>query len=215
MIGADFVWRMEDILDLYAESYDPEYPILCFDEFPYQLISELRKPLAIQAGKPQRYDYEYSREGTCNMFMTVQPLAGWRHVKVTERRTNQDFAKIMWELIYHHFPKAKKIRIVLDQLSTHTPSALYQTFSPEQARDMTKMIEFHYTPIHSSWLNMAEIEISTLYQQCLDRRLGNICLVKKEVLAWENERNSLKAQIDWQFTIPHARNKLKRLYPNP
>lgn len=206
---------MEDVLDLYAEPDQPEYPTLCFDEFPYQLIREVRKPLPMRAGKPKRYDYEYGREGTCNVFMIVQPLAGWRHVKVTERRTNQDFAKIMSELVYDYFPKAQKIRIVLDQLSTHTPSAFYQSFLPDQARHLTKMIEFHYTPIHSSWLNMAEIEISTLYQQCLDRRLGSIDLVKEEVLAWEYERNARKAQIDWQFTIPQARNKLKRLYPNP
>jgi hypothetical protein len=206
---------MEDVLDLYAEPYQAEYPTLCFDEFSYQLIREVRKPLQMQSGKPKRYDYEYSREGTCNMFMIMQPLAGWRHVKVTERRTNQDFAKIMSELVYDYFPKVQKIRIMLDNLSTHTPSAFYQSFTPDQARYMTKMIEFHYTPKHSSWLNMAEIEISTVYQQCLDRRLGSMDIVKEEVLAWENERNTRKAQIDWQFTIPHARNKLKRLYPNP
>lgn len=205
---------MEDVLALYAESYQPDYPTLCFDEFPYQLVCEVRKPLPIQPGKPQRYDYEYSRGGTCNLFMVVQPLAGWRHVKVTERRTNQDFAKIISELVYDYFPKAQKIRIVLDQLSTHTPAAFYQTFHPERARHLTKMIEFHYTPVHSSWLNMAEIEISTVYQQCLDRRLDSIDSVKQEVIAWENKRNARNAKIDWQFTIPQARNKLSRLYPN-
>ena len=213
VIGAEFVWRMEDVLDLYAEPYDPCYPVVCFDELPYQLISQKQKPLPIQPGQPQRYDYEYQRQGTCNLFMFLQPLAGWRHVKVTARRTKQDFAYCMQELVNIHLPQAHKIRLVCDNLNTHTPAAFYETFDPEQARHLTRMIEFHYTPKHSSWLNMAEVEISVLSGQCLDRRLGQIELVEREVMAWEDERNGRKATIDWRFTIAKARDKLHRLYP--
>jgi hypothetical protein len=167
----------------------------------------------MQSGTPQRYDFEYKREGTCNLFMFLQPLVGWRHVKVTDRRTKQDFAFCMNDLAEIHFPEAEKIRVVLDNLNTHTPAAFYETFPPEQARRLTKKLEFHYTPKHSSWLNMAEVEISVLTKQCLDRRLGNQEIVTREVAAWEAERNSIKATIDWRFTIPNARDKLKRLYP--
>jgi len=204
---------MEDILDLYAESYQPAFPVICFDEVPYQMVSETRLPLPMQSGKPQRYDFEYKREGTCNLFMFLQPLVGWRHVKVTDRRTKQDFAFCMHDLAEIHFPEAEKIRVVLDNLNTHTPAAFYETFPPEQARRLTKKLEFHYTPEHSSWLNMAEVEISVLTGQCLDRRLGNQEIIAREVAAWEAERNNSKATIDWRFTIPNARDKLKRLYP--
>lgn len=204
---------MEDILDLYAESYQPAFPVICFDEVPYQMVSETRLPLPMQSGKPQRYDFEYNREGTCNLFMFLQPLVGWRHVKVTDRRTKQDFAFCMHDLAEIHFPEAEKIRVVLDNLNTHTPAAFYETFPPEQARRLTKKLEFHYTPEHSSWLNMAEVEISVLTGQCLDRRLGNQEIIAREVAAWEAERNNSKATIDWRFTIPNARDKLKRLYP--
>lgn len=204
---------MEDILDLYAEPYQPAFPVICFDEVPYQMVSETRMPLPMQSGMPQRYDFEYKREGTCNLFMFLQPLVGWRHVKVTNHRTKQDFACCMHDLAETHFPEAEKIRVVLDNLNTHTPAAFYETFPPEQARQLTKKLEFHYTPEHSSWLNMAEVEISVLTKQCLDRRLGSQEIVVKEVGAWETERNNLKATIDWRFTIPNARDKLKRLYP--
>lgn len=204
---------MEDILDLYAESYQPAFPVICFDEVPYQMVSETRLPLPMQSGMPQRYDFEYKREGTCNLFMFLQPLVGWRHVKVTDRRTKQDFAFCMHDLAEIHFPEAEKIRVVLDNLNTHTPAAFYETFPPEQARRLTKKLEFHYTPEHSSWLNMAEVEISVLTGQCLDRRLGNQEIIAREVAAWEVERNNSKATIDWRFTIPNARDKLKRLYP--
>jgi hypothetical protein len=204
---------MEDILDLYAEPYDPRYPLVCFDEVPYQLISEKQKPLLIQPGQPQRYDYEYQRQGTCNLFLFLQPLAGWRHVKVTARRTKQDFAYCIQDLVDIHLPQAHKIRLVCDNLNTHTPAAFYETFNPDQARHLTRKIEFHYTPKHSSWLNMAEVEISVLYEQCLDRRLGQIELVKREITAWEDERNARQASIDWRFTVPKARDKLQRLYP--
>lgn len=213
IIGAEFVWRMEDILDLYAEPYDPRYPTVCFDEVPYQLISETRQPWPVQPGQPARYDYEYRRQGTCNLFLFLQPLAGWRHVKVTQQRTKQDFAYCMQDLAALHFIEAQKIKVVLDNLNTHTPAAFYETFPAEQARQLARKIEFHYTPKHSSWLNMAEVEISVLYEQCLDRRLAQIDLLENEIAAWEEERNARQATIDWRFTITKARDKLKRLYP--
>jgi len=204
---------MEDVLDLYAEPYQPAFPVICFDEVPYQMVSETRLPLPMQNGKPLRYDFEYQREGTCNLFMFLQPLAGWRHVKVTDRRTKQDFAWCMNDLVEIHFPEAEKIRVVLDNLNTHSPAAFYEAFPPEQARQLTRKLEFHYTPEHSSWLNMAEVEISVLTVQCLDRRLGSETIVESEVGAWEVERNAARAMIDWRFTIPNARDKLKKLYP--
>ncbi len=213
VIGAEFVWRMEDILDLYAESYQADYPVVCFDEIPYQLVSETQKPLPLQPGKPIRYDYEYQREGTCNLFMFLEPLAGWRHVKVTARRTKLDFAVCMNEIVEIYYPEAKKVRVVLDNLNTHTPAALYEKYSPTKARQLVKKLEFHYTPKHSSWLNMAEVENSVLTGQCLDRRLGNREILESEVTAWETERNERKATLDWHFTVSSARDKLKRLYP--
>ena len=169
--------------------------------------------MGLEAGYPRRYDYTYQRNGVSNLFMFFAPLESWRHVKVTDRRTKQDFAWCMHDLAETHLPEAEKIRVVLDNLNTHTPAAFYETFPPEQARQLTKKLEFHYTPEHSSWLNMAEVEISVLTEQCLDRRLGNQETVEKEVAAWEAERNSSKATIDWRFTIPNARDKLNRLYP--
>lgn len=204
---------MEDILDLYAEPFQPAFPVICFDELPYQRVSETQLPVPMQNGKPLRYDFEYRREGTCNLFMLLQPLAGWRHIKVTARRTKQDFAWCMKDLVEIHFPQAEKIRVVLDNLNTHSPAAFYEAFPPDQARRLTKKLEFHYTPEHSSWLNMAEVEISVLTEQCLDRRLGSLVIVVKEVGAWEDERNAARATIDWRFTIPNARDKLKKLYP--
>lgn len=213
MIDAKFVWRMEDILDLYAEPYDPRYPVICFDEVPYQLVSEKQRPWPAKPGQPVRYDYEYCREGTCNLFMFFQPLAGWRHVKVTPQRTKQDFAYCMQDLGLVLFPQATKIRLVVDNLNTHTPAALYETFPPEQARRLVRKLEFHYTPTHSSWLNMAEVEISVLSEQCLDQRLPTTQLVEHHTTAWEIERNERKATVDWRFTIAKARDKLRRLYP--
>ncbi len=204
---------MEDILDLYAESYRENCPVICFDEFPYQLISEVRKSVPAKKGQPERYDYEYRREGTCNIFICVQPLAGWRYVKVTKRRTKQDFAHVMKDLVEIYFKDADRIRIVFDNLNTHTPTSFYETFRPEEARGLTRRLEFHYTPKHSSWLNMAEVEISVINEQCLDRRLGSMGLLKKEINAWQKERNASKATIDWSFTVNTARDKLKRLYP--
>lgn len=213
-IDAEFVWRMEDILDLYAESYDPERPLICLDEFPYQMVAEKRLPWPLQPGKPARYDYEYRRMGTCNLFMFFQPLAGWRHVEVTGRRTKQDFAHAMKDLVDIHFPEVQVIRVVLDNLNTHTPAALYEVLEPAEARRIVRKLEFHYTPKHASWLNMAEIEISVLDRQCLDRRLSEIDRVRSEVSAWENRRNQQRATVDWQFTSAKARSKLEYLSPS-
>jgi hypothetical protein len=205
---------MEDTLDLYAEPYDPCYPHVCFDEVPYQLVAETRLPLPIQPGKPERYDYEYRRNGTCNLFVFFQPLTGWRQVKVTERRTKLDFAQCMKELVDVLLPEAEQIRVTLDNLNTHTPAALYEAFEAAEARRLVRKLEFHYTPKHGSWLNMAEIEISVLTGQCLDRYIPDMTILKREVAAWQEERNACQATIDWQFTTAKARDKLKRLYPS-
>lgn len=205
---------MEDVLDLYAEPEDAKRPRVCFDECPYQLISETRQPLPGKPGRPQRYDYEYKREGTCNLFMLVQPHVGWRHVKVTKRRTKADFAQCMKDLVDLHFPDADLIRVILDNLNTHTPAALYQAFEPAEARRIIRKLEFHHTPKHGSWLNMAEIEFSVLTGQCLDRRLPDSTTVAAEVAAWETERNAERATIHWRFTTDKARSKLEHLYPS-
>jgi transposase len=205
---------MEDVLELYAEPYDPEYPVICFDESPYQLLSEVRQPVPVAPGQPVRYDYEYRREGTCNLFMFVQPLGGWRHVKVTDRRTAQDFAHGMKDLVDRHFPQATLISIVLDNLNTHTPAALYETFTPAEARRMLQKLDFRYTPKHGSWLNMAEIEFAVLSTQCLDRRIPDQATVRRRIGAWEASRNADQATIHWRFTTAKARRKLKRLYPS-
>lgn len=205
---------MEDVLDLYAEAENPLRPRVCFDECPYQLLSETRRPVPVQPGRAARYDYEYRREGTCNLFVFVQPHVGWRHIKVTERRTKQDFAHCMKDLVDVHFPQAEVIRVVLDQLNTHTPAALYEAFEPDEARRIIRKLEFHHTPKHGSWLNMAEIELSVLSNQCLDRRLPDSETVRGEVNAWQARRNAEQAQIHWRFTAEAARVKLKRLYPS-
>jgi hypothetical protein len=205
---------MEDVLDLYAEPYDATRPVVCFDECPYQLLTDVREPLPMVRGKPRREDYEYKREGTCNLFIAIQPKAAWRHVDVTKRRTKLDFAQQMKALVDEHFADAQVIRVVLDNLNTHTPASLYEAFPPAEARRITSKIEFHYTPKHGSWLNMAEIELSVLSRQCLDRRLPDQQDVARECAAWEATRNSEHAGIDWRFTTDNARTKLGRLYPS-
>ena len=204
---------MEDVLDLYAEPYDPLYPLVCFDESPYQLVSEVRQPLPVAPGQPMRYDYEYRREGTCNLFMFCEPLQGWRHVKVTHRRTTPDFAYCMKDLVDVHFPRATVISVVLDNLNTHTPGALYATFPPAEARRILRKLDFHYTPKHGSWLNMAEIEFAVVSSQCLDRRLGDQETVCRTIAAWETQRNAEKATVNWRFTTAKARRKLRHIYP--
>jgi DDE superfamily endonuclease len=209
---------MEDVLDLYAEPPDPKRPRVCFDERPVQLIGETRVPLPPAPGHPARYDYEYERKGTANLFVHFSPdrpdgdAGGWRHVAVTERRTKHDFAHQMRALVDEHFPEADRLRVVLDNLNTHTPAALYEAFAPEEARRVASKLEFHYTPKHGSWLNMAELEISVLSRQCLDHRLASRAALSYEVTAWEADRNTAHATIHWRFTCADARTKLARLY---
>ena len=204
---------MEDVLDLYARPYDPRRPQVCFDEHMVQLIAEKRHPLPPKPGRPERFDYEYQRMGTRNLFLFFQPLAGWRHVRVTEQRTKIDFAHCMLYLVDELFPKVDCIVVVLDNLNTHTPAALYEAFEPAEAKRILDRLEFHYTPKHGSWLNMVEIEIGVLSEQCLDRRIPDADTLQSEIAAWEVSRNDQRATVDWQFTTAHAREKLKRLYP--
>jgi transposase len=204
---------MEDVLDLYAEPFKPWRPVICFDERPCQLLADTRETIPMEPGQPKRYDYEYERHGTCNLFMICQPLAGWRQVKVTTRRTKIDFAECMRELVDVHFPHAEVIRVVLDNLNTHTPGALYEAFAPEEARRILRKLEFHYTPKHGSWLNMAEIEISIVSRQCLKQRIGEQAQLRQETVVWVAKRNEQKAMIHWCFDVPQARTKLARLYP--
>lgn len=205
---------MEDVLSVYTRPYDARYPVVCFDETSKQLVKETQVPLPAEPGQPKRYDYEYERNGVWNLFMFSEPLAGWRHVEVTERRTKQDYAKQMKYLVDVRYPDAQWIIVVHDQLNTHDPSALYETFAPQEAKRILDKLEIHYTPKHGSWLNMAEIELSVLARQCLDRRLPKQDMLKREVAAWENRRNAQSRRIDWQFTTEDARIKLKRLYPS-
>jgi hypothetical protein len=205
---------MEDLLDLYAEPDDPKRPVVCFDESTKQLVAETRVPLPMAPGKPERFDYEYERKGTANLFLSCQPLGGWRHVAVTEQRTKPDFAHQMRALVDVHFPDAETIRLVLDNLNTHTPAALYEAFEPAEARRILKRLEFHYTPVHGSWLNMAELEFSMLSRQCLGRRVPDRDTLVTEVTAWATARNEQRATITWQFTAEDARVKLHRLYPS-
>jgi hypothetical protein len=203
---------MEAILDLYAEADDPCYPVVCFDECPYQMLKHTRQPIPAQPGQPQRYDYEYQRAGTCNLFIVFCPRQAWRHVTVTPQRTKHDFARQMQALVDVYFPKALKIRLVLDNLNIHTATALYETFEPAEARRILRRLEFYYTPVHASWLNMVELELAVLASQCLDRRLDTQSALRREIWTWEAERNAHKATIDWRFTCEKARLNT-RLYP--
>jgi transposase len=211
-VGADFIARMEDVLDLYAEKPDARFPVVCFDETPRQLIGESRVPVPPKPGRPARFDYEYVRNGTANVFMFVDAHRSWRHAKVTDRRACCDFAECMRDLVDIHYPRAERIRVVLDNLSTHTPSALYETFAPDEARRILRRLEFHFTPKHASWLNMVEIEIGVMAAQCLDRRIPTKAILIKEVKAWERRRNHDGARIKWLFTVERAREKLGRAY---
>jgi DDE superfamily endonuclease len=213
-VGAPFVAAMEDVLDLYAEPYDPRRPKVNSDETSKQLIKETRRPLKAEVGEPKRYDYEYSRRGVRNLFMFVEPRVGWRHVEVTTQRTKLDFAHQMKWPVDVAYPEAEVVRIVLDNLNTHGAASLYEAFAPEEARRVVKKPEFHPTPKHGSWLNMAEIELSVLQRQCLDRRIPDEATLKQEIEAWEERRNTAQATIDWRFSITDARDKLKRLYPS-
>lgn len=203
---------MEDVLDLYAEVYDPTRPMVCFDELPVQLLAEVNEPLPAKPGKPKCQDYEYERKGHCSLFIAFEPLTGQRQVTVCERRTNADFAQQMQQLVAS-YPGAEVIRVVLDNLNTHTPAALYQTFPAEEARRLTRKLRFHYTPKHGSWLNMAEIEWSVLARQALKGHLSDIAAVEARINPWQAERNQRRATVNWCFSTAHARTKLARLYP--
>jgi hypothetical protein len=204
---------MEDVLDLYAEPFDPKRPVVCFDERPCQLLGDVAEPLPPAPGRVKRIDYEYKREGTCNLFTVFQPLKAWRQVTVTERRTKLDFAEQMKVLVDETFPEADVIRVVVDNLNIHTPASLYERFEPEEAHRLTRKLQFHYTPKHGSWLNMVEIELSILSRQCLDRRLANTDVLQAATTSWYQRRNANKATVNWRFTTTDARTKLKRLYP--
>jgi len=211
--NAEFVAAMEDVLEVYQRPRDPRRPVVCLDEQSKQLIKETRTSVPAAPGRLERHDYEYERNGTANLFMLFAPLEGWRHVKVTERRTKLDLAEVIRELIDVHFPEADKVVLVMDNLNTHKPAALYEAFPPAEARRLIEKLEIHYTPKHGSWLDMAETELSILTKQCLDRRIPDATTLVREVAAWESQRNTSKAKIDWQFTTDQARTKLKRLYP--
>ena len=212
--SGDYVYHMEDVLNLYAQPYDALAPAVCMDEASRQLIGEVAPPAPAGPGQPRREDYEYVRNGTCNLFVFCQPLTGWRHVLVTERRTKQDWARAIRDLVDVRFPEAPLIRLVMDNLNTHTGAALYETFPPDEAQRLLSRLEFHYTPKHASWLNMAEIEIGILSRQCLSRRIANREELIREVTAWETDRNDRRIHIHWTFTTAAARNKMHRLYPS-
>ena len=212
--NAAFVAQMEDVLAVYRRPYDPCRPQICMDELHKQLLGEVTPPLPMAAGRPQRSDYEYVRNGTANLFMLCEPLRGWRQVTVTARRTKVDWAHCVRELVDVHYPDAEQIVLVLDNLNTHTPASLYEAFPPAEARRIAERLEIHYTPKHGSWLNIAEIELSILGRQCLDRRIPDDETLMREVAAWEDGRNDADAVINWRFTTADARIKLKHLYPS-
>jgi DDE superfamily endonuclease len=204
---------MEDVLDVYTRPHDESRPLVCLDETSKQLIAETRTPLPMAPGQPARYDYEYKRNGTASLFMLFAPLEGWRHVEVKDRRTSKDYARVLKDLSDAHFVNAEKIVLVQDNLSTHTPAALYEAFEPQEARRLAERFEWHYTPKHGSWLNMAEAELAILAKQCLDQRIEDKTALKTEVTAWLAERNAHHAKANWRFTTKDARIKLKSLYP--
>jgi hypothetical protein len=209
-----FVACMEDVLEVYHRPYDAERPQVCLDEVPVQLVGETRVPLPAAPGRLERFDYEYVRNGTANLFMIAEPLLGWRHVEATERRTAKDLAEVLRWLAEDIHPDAVKVVLVVDNLNTHGPGCLYEAFPPARARRIAERLEWHYTPKHGSWLNMAEIELAALARQCLGRRIGSLGELKREVAAWEEERNEAQVGVNWQFTTADARTKLHRLYPS-
>jgi len=214
-VDGTYVARMEDVLDLYAETPDPKRPVVCFDESPTQLIGEVREPIPAAPGQPRRYDYEYHRNGTVNLFVFLDAHRPWRKVKVTDHRTSQDFAECMRDLVDVHYSQADMVRVVMDNLSTHTAGALYEAFPAPEAHRVLSRLEFHYTPKHASWLNMVEIEIGVLRGQCLSRRIGERKQLIAEIAAWEKQRNKAKARVKWMFTVDRARTKLAHAYPCP
>ena len=204
---------MEDILDAYALPYDPEIPLICMDEQPVQLLGEHIAPIEMKPGSLKKEDFQYVRNGICAIFMFTEPLAGWRHVNAEERRTKLDWAAQIKELLETHYPNAKKVRLVMDNLNTHTIGSLYEAFLPDIAHSLAQRLEIHYTPKHGSWLNVAEIELSALTIQCLNRRIGDLNTLRKEISTWNKSRNDKQKSVDWQFTTGDARGRLKSLYP--
>jgi len=213
-VDGTYVARMEDVLDLYAEAADPKRPMVCFDESPMQLIGEVRQPIPAEPGQPERYDCEHRRNGTANLFVFLDARKSWRHVQVTDHRKAGDFAACMRDLVDRHYPHAEQIRVVPDNLSTHTPGALYETFPAPEAHRILQRLAFHHTPKQASWLNMVEIEIGVLRGQCLDRRIAERAALEAEIKAWQTQRNASGARIQWKFTTETARKKLARAYPN-
>ena len=205
---------MEDVLEVYKRPYDPRFPVVCMDETPKQLIDEVRAPLPPEKQKAARFDYEYQRNGVVNLFMFFEPLSAWREVLVRSRRTKLDWAHCIRQLLKEHYAETEKVVLVMDNLNTHTPASLYEAFPAEEARRLAERLEIHYTPEHGSWLNMAEIEFSVLYEQCLSRRIGSEEVLKSEITAWKAGRNEARATVNWRFTTDDARIKLKRLYPS-
>jgi transposase len=212
--NAEFVWRMEDVLEVYTRPYDPLCPVVCMDETSKQLLRSTRPPMAMEPGRAEREDYVYERGGVANVFMFLEPLAGRRWVDITEHRTKVDWAHKIRELVDVRYPEAEKIVVVMDNLNTHTPASLYEAFSAKEARRLAEKLEIHYTPKHGSWLNMAEIELSVLGRQCLDRRVPDFETLEREAHAWQERRDEKGVKIDWRFTTDDARVKLKRLYPS-
>jgi hypothetical protein len=211
--NAAFVAAMEDTLEVYKRRHNPARPLVCLDETSKQLVAETRAPLPVQPGRPARFDYEYKRNGTANAFMLFAPLEGWRHVKITGRRTAIDYAQVLKDLSDVHFPRAEKIVLVQDNLNTHVPASLYEAFEPAEARRLVERFEWHYTPKHGSWLNMAESELGVLTSQCLDRRIPDRPALEREIAAWGERRNTHNVKADWHLTTADARVKLKSLYP--
>lgn len=211
--SADFVAAMEDVLEVYQRPYDPRRPQVCLDETSKQLTKEVRVPIPAAPGRTARIDSEYERNGTANLFMMFEPLRGWRHVEVTDRRTKIDFAHVIRDLVDVHYPEAETIVLVMDNLNTHKPASLYEAFPPDEARRVIEKLEIHYTPKHGSWLDMAETELGILSRQCLDRRLPDRDTLTREVAAWEDARNTAESKVIWQFTTEDARIKLRTLYP--
>jgi DDE superfamily endonuclease len=212
--NAEFVCAMEDVLDIYHRPYSPEHPLVCIDESSKQQVIETRQPIEAKPGQVERYDYEYERNGVSNLFMLFAPFEGWRHVQVTDRRTKVDFAHCIKDLLTIHYPHAEMVTLVMDNLNTHHPSALYDAFEPAEAKALLDRCDFHYTPKHGSWLNMAEIEFSALQRQCLDRSIPDQATLREEIAAWEERRNAHEVTVNWRFTTADARIRLKRLYPS-
>lgn len=210
---SEFVWHLEDVLDLYADAPDPARPVVCFDEYGLALTAPTREPIPAAPGRVRREDYEYERHGSAALLACFQPAAGWRRIQVCSQRTKQEFAEVMRQLVEEHFPQAEVIRVVLDNLNTHTLAAFYEAFPPEQARHLASKLVFHHTPKHGSWLNMVEIEWAILTRQCLDQHLPDLASVEQAVGAWVAERNRQRATVDWRFTTLDARRRLHRLYP--